>query len=176
MKHKEKKQEVALEHSAEADRAAIQPSQAEIDANARTHLFNQQVDSGTDIKDISALNPYYQIYQGAVNQQQNDRRSNGIIDLARGGNPAQAQAYDTYMKYKQQQDAAGGLEQAFSAANADMNNTGFQYAQLANSRNLGKAGLSQQAYSTYLNRPKGPSVLDRVLQFGKLGLEGAAAF
>jgi hypothetical protein len=130
MKHKEKKQEVALQHSAEADRAAIQPSQAEIDANARTHQFNQQVDSGADIKDITALNPYYQIYQGALSQQQDDRHSNGIIDLARGGNPAQAQAYDTYMKYKRQQDAAGGLQQAFSAANVSASgaNKGFPVA------------------------------------------------
>ena len=162
-------------NTANADAAAIQPSAAETAANARLNLFNSQVASGRDIKDISAINPYYQIYQGAVGQQNADRQgTGGTFNLARGGNSKQAENYLTQANLRKQQDAAGQLSEAYSATNADLNNQGFQYAQLANNRNLGKASLSQNALRSYLDTHQ--SGLQTFMQFANLGINGARAF
>lgn len=176
MKHKEKKIQEDLRTNAATTSASIQPTEFEkLKSDQAINFINQSQGSG-GIEGIDALKPYLNLYNSAISDQKADRQSNGILNLARGGNPAQAQALDTYMKYKRQQDAAGNLENAYNATNADLTGQGFNLAQMANSRNLGKASLAQQAYSTYLNRPKTPGVLDRILQFGQLAVQGASAF
>jgi hypothetical protein len=168
-----KRQEESYRKDADAARAAVVESPLEKQIRERAENFFTQAKGSGGIESIDALKPYLDLYKGATSAQKNDRQSTGILNLARGGNSAQSQAYDTYMQYKRQQDAAGQLENAYNATNADMTGQGMNLAQMANSRNMGKAGLAQQAYSTYLNRPKAPPLWQQIAGVAMGGLSAA---
>lgn len=162
--------------TAEADRAAIQETPLEKMYRERTENFLKQSQGSGGIESIDMLKPYLQLFNRASADQQNQRTSTGILQLgSQNANPNQAAAYNSYLNSKRQQDASGMLENAYNAADAQATGQAFDLAQMANSRNLGKAGISQQAYATYLNRPKTPGILDRILQFGQLAVQGAGA-
>jgi hypothetical protein len=160
-----KKQEDKMLKTAEADRAAIQETSLEKMYRERAENFLRQSQGGGGVESIDLLKPYLQLFNRAANDQQNQRTSTGVLQLgAQNANPNQAAAYNAYLNYKRQQDAAGTLENAYNAANSEVAGQSFDLAQMANSRNLGKAGLSQQAYSTYLNRPKSPPLWQQIAQ------------
>jgi len=137
----------------------------------RAEKWFAQTSGSGDIRSFDALKPNLQLYDAAINDQQNDRKSSGILEALGTGSNAGAANYKTYMNAKRQQDAAGQLENAYNATNADMTGQSYQLAQIANSRNLGKAGASSQAYNTYMQN-KGPSMFDKFMQVGGLVVGG----
>lgn len=169
-----KKQEDKMLKTAEADRAAIKETDLERMYRERTENFLRQSQGSGGVESIDMLKPYLQLFNRASADQQNQRTSTGVLQLgAQNANPNQAAAYNSYLNYKRQQDAAGGLENAYNMANAEASGQAFDLAQMANSRNLGKAGLSQQAYATYLNRPKSPPLWQQIAQTAIGGLSAA---
>lgn len=148
-----KKKEEGLGVQATAAYNQVQPTPLESKLEASSLAFLNDMSSGKDVKDIEALKPYTNIYNSATSDQQNDRKSNGLLDATGAGGGA-AQAYGAYLKYKRQQDAAGQLENAYNMTNAQV--TGSIAPMLigqANQRNMGRAGLAQQAFTSYQNRP-----------------------
>jgi len=175
-KRQKKADETALREGMQKNVEAIKPSEAELAKNAENELWRKQIASGTDVKDLTGIAPAYQIYQGAISDQQNQRQSGGLLSaLGQGSNNAGAANYETYMKMKRQQDAAGDLAGMYAAKDADVNNSGFQYAQLANSRNLGKAGAGAQAYNTFMQN-KGPGMFDKIMKIGQVAVGGVGAW
>ena len=101
------------------------------------------------------MKPYLGLYEAATNNQVQERQGTGILNMASRMNPAQAANYKTWVQARKQQDAAGMLEQAYGATDADIRGSSFNYAQIANSRNLGKAGAAQGNLSLYYQRNPG---------------------
>lgn len=163
-----KKQEETYRKEADTARAEVKASPLEEKRNASAMQFFNDIESGKDVSEIAALKPNLNLYNAAVSDQQNDRKGTGILQLgARGANPNQAAALDTYMKYQRQQNAAGQLENAYNATYADYSgNLSPLLMQMSNQRQATKAGLAQDAYKTYLNRPKTPSIWEKLLQGG----------
>jgi hypothetical protein len=176
MHRKKKAEETALRENLLTNTNAIQQTPEEKLISDRNQKFIQQADSGTDVGSIDMLKPFLDLYNRASADQQNQRTSTGILNLAqKSANPNQAAAYNAYLNSKRQQDAAGQLENAYNAADAQATGNLFNLAQLANSRNLGKAGASAQAYNTYMQN-KGPSLFDKIMGIGKLVIGGAQAY
>jgi hypothetical protein len=156
MHRKKKAEETALRENLLTNTNAIQQTPEEKLISDRNQKFIQQADSGTDVGSIDMLKPFLDLYNRASADQQNQRTSTGILNLAqKSANPNQAAAYN--------------------AADAQATGNLFNLAQLANSRNLGKAGASAQAYNTYMQN-KGPSLFDKIMGIGKLVIGGAQAY
>lgn len=100
---KGKKTENQLQQSASAAAAQIQPTPLENKLETMSLGFLNDMDAGKDVRDTKMMNPYLNLYDAASNDQQNDRRSNGIIDLAGQGSPEHAAALNSYLKSKRQQ-------------------------------------------------------------------------
>ncbi len=175
MRKKQKAEEKSLREGLEKNVARIEPTESEKLTNARNQRFLEQINAGTDVGGIDALKPNLQIYNRAIENQGAERRQTGVLGSIGRGDNAGVANYDTYMKYKRQQDAAGGLENAYNAANADITGSTFNYAQLANQRNLGRAGAGAQAYDTFMKN-KGPGLFDRIMQIGGLAAQGVSAW
>lgn len=170
-----KKQEETYRTNADASIQAVQATPVETKLNDLNLGFLNDVDSGKDVRDITGMKPFLNLYDSATGQQAEDRHSNGIMELSNGGNPAQANALKQYYAYKRQQDAAGQVENAYNQTY--QNNTGQLAPMLmnaANSRQMGKAQLAQQQYQTYLNRPKQPALWEKIAGLA-IGGAGAAA-
>jgi hypothetical protein len=172
-----KKQEETYRKAADAERAAYVPTELENMRTAEVKNFLAQSKGSGGIESIDALKPYLNLYNSAVSDQQNDRQSTGILQLARGGNAQQAGVMDQYLKFKRQQDAAGQLENAYAGVNADMTGQSYNLIGIANQRMSDRAGMAQQAYSTYLNRPKQPALWEKIagLAIGGVGAAGGVA-
>ena len=164
----EKQTEQRLFENSQKAIAEIKPTPMEERETARAMQWREQTEGGTDVRNLTALKPHLNLFDAATNEQQNDRKGTGILQLgAQNANPNQAAALDTYYKYKRQQDAAGQLENAYNATDAQM--TGQitpMLMQMANQRQMGRAGIAQNAYQSYLHRPKKPSFLEQLLSGG----------
>lgn len=174
-----KKEEKTLKKSADADMAAIVEDPLIVARRNNILGFNKQVAAGTDVSQMDALKPYLSLYNGAISDQQADRKSNGILNLAMNGDGAKGagQAYEIYLKNKRQQDAAGMLENAYNQTSADFNNDSFRIGQMSDSRNMGKASLSQNAYESFAKRQAAkPGIFDRIMQVGQLAVGGIGAW
>lgn len=170
---KDKKQEEVYRKAADAEREKYVESPLEAKLRIRAENFLTQSAGSGGIESIDALKPHLDLYNSAVSDQQNDRQSTGILQLARGGDPNQAAAFNTYMKFRRQQDAAGQLENAYNQTSADITGQSFNLAGMANQRLSDRAGMAQQAYQTYLNKPVHPSMLQQGLGFAMGGLQAA---
>ncbi len=153
----------------------IEPTEYEKIKEAKILNFEKQSAGSGGIESIDAMKPYLNLFNGAIQDQSNDRKSNGILTLgANGGNAQQAAGLNTYYKYKRQQDAAGMLENAYNTTNEQLTGQGFNLAGLANQRNLGRAGASVNAYNSYMHN-KGPGILQGVTTgIGQIAGAGAS--
>ena len=175
-KRAKKAEETALREGLNKNVEAIQETPFEKARLAKVLNFETQSAGTGGIESIDAMKPYLDLYKGATSDQQNQRQSGGLLSaLGQGSNNAGAANYETYMKMKRQQEAAGQLEGAYNATSADMTGQGFNLAQMANSRNLGKAGAGAQAYNTFMQN-KGPGMFDKIMKIGQVAVGGVGAW
>jgi hypothetical protein len=157
---------------------AWQPTALETKQNDRTIKFLDDWDSGKDIGEMDAVKPYFNLYNSAVNRDADEQGvgAMGFNDLTGGGNGKMAALVGEQLKSRRQQDASGQLYGAANQAYSDAQNEGNVLSGMAEGRMAGKAGLAEQRYSAYLNRPRVPSIWEKLLLGGvqAAGQVGAA--
>lgn len=150
------------------------PSPLEIEQNNRILKFNRQRDNGTDIKDIDAVSPYYNLFEGAKRNQENSMVGTGALALAGDTNRSKdAGRLQQQMQSEKEQNAAGMLYNAYNQTDANLNNQGNFLIGVDQQRKSGRAGMAQQMYQTELHKPKNTPWWQTALGVG--GQVGSAA-
>jgi hypothetical protein len=159
-----KKKEENLEREATAATNAWQATPFETEETARINKFRKQWDDGTDIGSMDYVKPYFNLYKSAINRD-TDEQGVGVLGAngLSGASGAQAGLIGQQLKARREQDASGQLYDAANEAYADSTGQGNVMAQMTGSRLAGKAGLANQRYTSYLNRPKKPSIWETLL-------------
>ncbi|HEX8636658.1 MAG TPA: hypothetical protein VF692_01245 [Pyrinomonadaceae bacterium] len=166
-----KKEEQRLQQEATTATNAWQPSELEKKLEANTLGFLNDWDSGKDVKDISGLQPYMNLFQNAKKGEAAEKLGGGILNLG-NANSGMAEKMRQQVQLRQEESASGQLYDAANAAHAGA--TGVLAPQLMNlseNRLSGRAQLANQRYSNYLNRPKTPNPF---LQLLGTGMQAAA--
>lgn len=192
---------------AAAERAALQakldaaiqvqnkPTPVEDKLNTQNLSFLNAVegkaDDGTsspfDIRDSRlGLAPHLQMFDSAVNRQDDDRAGTGAIQMGlQGSNPNLTALLSEQRKGRAAQDAGGGLERAFSLRNAEVRGSALPLIGLNQSRNAttlgalgGMYGHASQGYqnaqSNYIDQASRPSFWSQLALAG-VGAAGGAA-
>jgi hypothetical protein len=175
----EKQREADLQKQSDAAVAAWKPSPLEEAQQKRVTGFLSDWDSGKDVSEIDYLRPYYNLYNNAADDTP-DMAGEGLLgnNMLSGANGQVAGLIGKQLQSRRQQDASGQLYNAATAAHADA--TGSQIPFLVGTeqnRFAGKAGLADQRYMAYLNRPKKTPFWQSLLLGGMqtAGQMGAAA-
>lgn len=172
---KEKKREEVLQTQADTATAEWQPSELEKQQESRVSGFLKDWDSGKDVKDISFLRPFMNLFQGAKTGQAAEKLGAGALNLSGAGAGGMAEVMRQQNQLRKEEAASGQLY--------DSANGAYQYASgtlapslmgMSENRLSGKAQLANQRYNSYLNRPKTPSPWMQLLTSG-IGAAGAAA-
>ncbi|MCA1623182.1 MAG: hypothetical protein LC768_07120 [Acidobacteria bacterium] len=152
-----------------------QPSPIETTQNKRITTFLGDMDAGKDVKDIEYIRPYFNLFQGGVNNRNAERVGGGGLNLSGAGGGQMAEVMRQQNQLKKEEAAAGQLYNATNQA--------YQYAsgalapslmQMNENRLAGKAQMANQNYQSFLNRPKQPSPWLQLLTAG-IGAAGTAA-
>jgi hypothetical protein len=154
----------------------IKPSQDETETAKERAAWRADKASSKDVTAYEAMKPYLGLYEAAIDNQVRERQGTGILNLADKMNPTQAANYKTYMQAKKQQDAAGRLENAYASTDAMMRGEAFNWSQIYNQRNLGKAGVATQAMGIQYGRPGTAQQIGQILGPVIAGAGAAAAF
>jgi hypothetical protein len=206
-KDKGKKEAEAERNRAAAERAAMQakldaaiqvqqkPAPVEDKINTQNLSFLNAVegkgDDGSstpfDIRDKRlGLAPNLALFDSAANNQDSERMGTGAIQMGlTSSNPNLTALLSEQRKGKAQQDAAGGLERAFSLRNAEVRGSALPLIGLGQSRNAttlgalgGMYGHASQGYqnaqSNYLDQASRPGFWSQLALAG-IGAGGAAA-
>lgn len=172
---KEKKREEVLEKQADTATAAWQPSELEKQQESRVSGFLKDWDAGKDVKDISFLRPYMNLFGGAKNNQAAEKLGSGALNLSGAGGGQMAEVMRQQNQLRKEEAASGQLY--------DSANGAYQYASgtlapslmgMSENRLSGKAQLANQRYTSYLGRPKQPNPWLQLLTSG-IGAAGQAA-
>lgn len=205
--NKGKKEAEAERNRAAAERAAMQakldaaiqvqqkPTPVEDKLNAGNLSFLNAVegkaDDGTstpfDIRDNRlGLAPHLQMFDSAVNRQDDERAGTGAIQMGlQGSNPNLAAMLSEQRKGRAAQDAAGGLERAFSLRNAEVRGSALPLIGLGQQRSAttlgalgGMYGHASQGYqnaqNTYIDQASRPGFWSQLALAG-IGAAGGAA-
>ncbi len=170
-----KRQEETYRKDADAQIAAWQPTPIETKKNERVTKFLGDWDSGKDVSEMDYVKPYFNLYNSAVNRQQNEEQGVGALGTNQltGGDGRMGGLIGKQIAARNQQDASGQLYNAANQAYEGATNEGEFLINTSEGRAGNKAGLMQQRYTSYLNRPKKPSIWETLLQGG---LQAGAAY
>lgn len=129
-------------------------------------------DAGKDVGQISYLSPYYNLFNSSKNANQNYAGDGLLSDNAMaGGNGRMLGLIGKQLQDRKEQQASGDLYNASNEAYRDSVNTGMGIANADTQQRLELANQANQRYSTYLNRPRKPSIWEQLLG----GAMGAAS-
>lgn len=130
----------------------------------RTMNFMKEFDSGKDVKDMEAVSPYYNLFQNAKNAQMNGQIGKGVVALGQNPNSdRQVSDQDKYLQSQREQNASGMLYDATNNAyNGAMNESQF-LINTAQNRAGNRLNTAGNMYSNILNRPKQPSLFERIM-------------
>lgn len=169
-----KREEKNLQNQAQAQMDAWQPTAIENKDTADILQFKNDWSSGKDIKDIDYLKPYYNLFNSAKNRETDERGigAMGFNDLT-GGSGQLAGLIGRQLQARNEQNASGQLYNAANQAHDAATNQGNFLTGVADNRAAGKAGLANQRYTAYLNRPHRPSFWEKLLAGGQ---QAAASF
>lgn len=134
--------------------------------------WEDQKDGPLDVSK-APLGPALGLYDRAVNRQQGERRGIGALSMGlNASDPKLAQLLEQQSRDRQQQEAAGDLENAVRMKSAEVNRSALPLAAFAQDRRMGLASLAsgnanaagslalggQNSYiGSILNRPQRPS-------------------
>lgn len=205
--NKGKKEAEAERNRAAAERAEMQrrldaaiavqqkPAPVEDKINQQNLSFLNAVegkaDDGTstpfDIRDKRlGLAPNLALFDSAVNRQDDERAGTGAIQMGlQGSNPNLAALLSEQRKGRAAQDAAGGLERAFSLRNAEVRGSALPLIGLGQQRSAttlgalgGMYGQSNQNYqnaqNTYIDQASRPGFWSQLALAGIGGAAGIA--
>lgn len=128
-----------------------------------THLLNA-LDSGTDVRNIKELNPYLNLFDSSVANNQN-YSGQGLLSQNElsGGNSRQLGLIAQQIQARQKQQAQGDLYNAVQGAHQAAE-SGLQWgAGMDQNRNMGNAQMQNQRYTTIWSRPQQPSIWSQIL-------------
>ena len=162
-----KNQETNLQNQAQAATDAIKPTAYEDYANKRNLSLLTQLDSGKDVKDIAELSPNLNLFNSSVANNQ-DYAGEGLLspNALSGGNTGQLGLISKQISDRRRQQAEGDLYNGVMDARQAAEAGGQWGAVQENSRNMGKAGIVNQRYTAYLNRPQKPGILSSIIGGG----------
>lgn len=99
-----------------------------------------------DITSLRGLKPSLALYNSASQRQQGDRQGTGLFQMgAQGSNPMLAQLLKQQSEDQRQQDAAGGLENAYRLTDAQMRGSMLPLLGMQQNRSMGLASLGTNA-------------------------------
>lgn len=169
--------ETNLQNQSQQAYDAIQPTAFETEEEARIKKFRDDWDSGKDIGEMDYVKPYFNLYNSAVNRN-SDEQGVGAMGYngLTGDNGKMAALVGEQLKSRRQEDASGQLYNAANQAYEGATNEGITLSGMDENRMATKAGVANQRYSTYLNRPRVPSIWEKLLLGGvqAAGQVGAA--
>lgn len=168
-------QEQNLQNQAQAATTAAAVSNPfQQQQQARAQHFFDQADNGTDVRQIDALRPAVGAYDAAVAEPV-DQAGVGLLgsNALTGANGQLASLIGQQNASRRQQDASGELMHAFDDTSNQMTNEGNIASSADVAQRMGVANMANQRYSTYLNRPRQPSIWEQLLQGG---MQAATAF
>lgn len=189
---KDKQKEALLQQQQAEDRRRMEllMTQAAAPRPVETALEKEQLNwmdqtSGKngplDITSLTAMKPNLALYDAASKRQQGERMGIGALQMgANGANPMLGQLLRQQSDDQRQQDAAGGLENAYRLTDASMRGNMLPLLGMQQSRSMGLAGMasgnSNQSTNTWANFKPAPSFLQNLLMtgFGAAGQIGAA--
>lgn len=169
-----RKEEQRLKTEADQATAAWQPSELENIQNQRTVDFLKQWGKGDDVKDISYLNPYMDLFRNAKNGEAAEKLGAGALVMS-NPNSGMAERMRQQNEMRQEENAAGQLYD--SANSAYLNATGViapQLMQMNENRVAGKARLANDRYVAFFNRPKQAPWWQQMLNSAAQGASSAA--
>jgi hypothetical protein len=181
-KKDDKKKQALLEEQQRADRARMDAymAQAAAPKPLETALDKQSLDwinqtSGEngplDITSLSAMKPNLALYDNASRRQSGERMGLGALQLgAQGSNPMLSQLLRSQQDDQRQQDAAGGLENAYRMTDASMRGNIMPLLGLQQNRTMGLAGMasgnSANSTNAWSNFRPAPSFWSQLLMGG----------
>jgi len=154
--------------------APVQASASQTLLDQRNTRLLNALDSGTDVRNIKELNPYLNLFDSSVANNQN-YTGQGLLSQNElsGGNSRQLGLIAQQTQARQKQQAQGDLYNSVQGAHQAAE-SGLQWgAGMDQNREMGNAQMQNQRYTTIWSRPPQPSLLGQILR-GAAG--GAAAF
>lgn len=134
----------------------------------------QQLDSGADVSNIDGLRWTANLYNNR--NKGFDDKGVGLLgnnQLSGNGNSQMLGAINEQEKARNDQEASGQLYNAVGQERQNALDRSQGFASQDDNRNFAKAGLANQRYSTFLNRPQRPSLFSQLLGGG---MNAAAAY
>jgi hypothetical protein len=127
-----------------------------------------------DIKNLSAMKPHLGLYEAASQRQSSDRMGQGLLQMgASNSNPMLGQLLRSQSEDVRQQQAAGGLENAYRLTDAQMRGNIMPLLGLQQNRSMGLAGMasgnSQNSTQAWANFRPAPSFWQNLLMAGVSG-------
>jgi len=165
-----------------ATAAAPKPLETALDKQSLDWLDQTSGKNGPlDITSLSAMKPNLALYDNAARRQSGERMGLGALQLgAQGSNPMLSQLLRSQQDDQRQQDAAGGLENAYRMTDASMRGNIMPLLGLQQNRTMGLAGMasgnSNNSTAQWANFKPQPSFWQQLLSqgFGVAGQVGAA--
>lgn len=184
-KDKEKERQLAAQSAADlatrnaamATAAAPTPLESAYDKERMDWMDQTSGKAGPiDITTLKGMGPSLGLYNSASKRQQGERMGTGALQLgAAGANPGLSQLLRQQSDDQRQQDAAGGLENAYAMKDAEMRGSIMPLLGLQQNRTMGLAGMasgnSNQASERYTNFKPAPSFWQQMLM-GGIGAAG----
>lgn len=174
---KEKQRETELERKADTATAAVQPSAYQLYQQPKDLATLQAWDAGTDVKNIDAFRGQLDLFSNA--NRDDDFVGAGLLgnNALAGSNSGQLGLIAQQIKARREQQNQGNLYNAINSAVGDTRDRLQGFGAGDDSRNMFRAEQANQRYTSYLNRPRKPSIWETILggaiQAG--GQMGAAA-
>lgn len=156
----------------------VQASASQTLLDTRNRNLLTGLSSGKDVRDISELSPYLNLYDSSV-KDNTDYSGDGLLSTNElsGGNSQQLGLISKQIAARNKQQAQGDLYNSVQNAQ-DAATSGLEWgAGMDQNRELGNAGMANQRYTAWVGRPKPPSIWQTILggAFGVAGQLGAAA-
>jgi hypothetical protein len=149
--------------------AAPRPLETAIDTEALDWINNTTGKNGPlDVSSLKQMKPYLGLYDNAVNRQRGERMGIGALRMGQmGDNSGLSTLLAQQSQDQRQQDAAGGLENAYRMTDAQMRGNIMPLLGLQQNRTMGLASLasgnSQNSTNQWANFRPQPSFWQTLL-------------
>lgn len=169
--------DLATRNAAMATAAAPSPLETAYDKERMGWLDQTSGKEGPiDVTKLRGMGPSLGLYNSASQRQQGERMGIGALRLgAEGANPGLSQLLRQQSDDQRQQEASGGLENAYRMKDAEMRGSIMPLLGLQQNRTMGLAGMasgnSNQASERYTNFKPAPSFWQQMLM-GGIGAAG----
>lgn len=145
--------------------------------DTRNKNILEGIGSGKDWTTINEFSPYLNLYNGA-SRDPVDIAGNGMLSQngMTAGNQQMLGVIGKQLQSRRQQEAAGEAYNAVNAGIHDAESGGQWSAGLTQNRELGNAQMQNNRYTSWLGRPRKPSIWETILggAFGAAGQIGGA--